>query len=118
MAYTSRRTLTTEDARAWRCTARAVQCAIGGRAFERSRSEWDPTSRRGTRRRPPWTILPRRRGLQRVRDSIYHVRILREETVDVIARELRKLQTLAPSIDAVIVIDAMIATSSAGVTWG
>ena len=52
MAYTSRRTLTTEDARAWRCTAkRAVQCAIGGRAFERSRSEWDPTSRRGTRRR-------------------------------------------------------------------
>ena len=57
---------------------------------------WDSTS-------TPWTILPR--GDEdcsacetRFTTSGYSAR----ETVDVIARELRKLQTLAPSIDAVI----------------
>ena len=91
------------------CACVALHCEKGSpvrdrRACVRALAErvgpdveaWDSTS-------TPWTILPR--GDEdcsacetRFTTSGYSAR----ETVDVIARELRKLQTLAPSIDAVI----------------
>ena len=91
------------------CACVALHCEKGSpvrdrRACVRALAErvgpdveaWDSTS-------TPWTILPR--GDEdcsvcetRFATSGYSAR----ETVDVIARELRKLQTLAPSIDAVI----------------